>query len=804
MKINIFIVLFLIFLNINKSLSSTKYNFKNIILNIKNNNINNNYYINNLKKSNNNYFYKKKYIKKKIYFLNHFDYIKIRKLKNKKLLYILKYKPIIYKLCILGNKLFNKKKIIIFLNKFNIKYGKFFSYYNFIKFKKFLLKKYKNLGNFNVKISYLKNKLYNNKWFFIFKINEGINFKINNINIINNYNFSKDIILSFIYNKKYRNLFNSIFKYNFIYIDFINNLKNIKNFYLMNGYLDFKFNKIFINSYIKFNILNINIYIFEGNIYKICDIKVYTNIKKFNILINNYKKKIFNNCFYYKYNILKKIIFKIKKFFIIKGYININFKIIYKKILKNRIIPILNINLGNRYYIKNIIFKDKKYFKDNNLVNKLIIFKGNIYNPNLIKKKINNLNKNIFFKYIRVKKKIISFNRINLIYYIKKKNNSIINFSLGYGKKSNLNYNIVWSQKNIINNNDNFFIKGLKNKFINSINIFYNYFINKNKNIYIKHNFFYNHLLNDKYNNYGYLNLDYGIENIIDFYINNFLNYKFIFKYSYNYLYKVKSQLLALNYFNSMKKKYNINYLNNNIFNKDIFIINKIIIDKLNTDIFPVSGYKINLFSKFTLPYSNNNFYKFFISFSNYLPLDNKKNWIFFLNSYLGYGNGFNNKLLPFYDNFYFGDNIFFRGLNNENIGPNKLFLNSKNYKCNKSFIICLSKNSSGGNLILLNNFNIILSNYFFLNNFYSKYFRLSLFFDSGLILDTSMKDFFKKKYYKKLNYFSYKDMIKLSIGTSLNIITPIGLLNLSFGLPIKYNYFDEINYIQFNIGNIL
>ncbi len=796
----------LIFLNINLVISVNKYNVKNIIFDIKNNNINNNYYNNILKKI----IYKHKFsindIKFFLNFINHFNYIKYYKKKRGNILLKLIYKSIIYKIYILGNKLYNKREIINFLKKFNINYGKFFNYYNILKFKNFLINKYKVNNKLNIKIFFKKRKIKRKKILLIFKINENKIYEINNINIIGNKNFNKDIFLNFMKTKKNNNLLNFIFEYVFIYKIFLNDLKNIKNFYLINGYLDFKIKKVFFLNKNK-NILDINIIYDEGNKYKIFDIIINSNIKRFNYLLNNIKYKMFKKKKLYKFNLINKIIIKINNFLKNKGYLNINTNIKYKKKRNNKIIFLINLELKNRFFINKIIFKGNKYFKYNYLIKNIPFRKGDIYNLSLIKKSLYNLKKNNFFKFIKIKRKQFNYNKVDIIYYIKENNDGIISFGLGYGRKSKINYNIIWSQKNILYSGSNFLIKCLKNKLNLSNYIYFAYPINNYKNIYIKHKLFLNKLIDNKLNDYKYLNLNYGIENSINFYIGEFLKYKIGIKYSHNYLYKVKSQLKALSYFYSMKKKFNLNSLNNFLFTNDVFLINNILYNKLDNNIFPNYGYKIGLLSKFTLFNSDNNFYKLFLFFSNYFSLDFNKNLIFSLNNYLGFSNGINNKILPFYENFNLNDNNFLRGLNYENIGFNEIFINSKSYKCDKNHIICFNKNSSNGNFILSNNLNVILPHNILLNNIYSKYIRISIFFDSGIILDTNLNNIFKDKYYNKMNYNynnNYYDFIKFSVGISFKFITPIGPLNLSFGIPIKYNNFDEINYIQFNTDNFI
>ncbi len=799
----IFIVLFL-FLIYSNSFANKIYKLKNIIFNIKNNNINSYYYKNILKKKFGNYIYINDLykIKKFLYKLNHFSYINFLNLKNNKILFILKYKYIINNILIKGNKIFNNNKIFFFLNKFKINYFNFLNNFNIFKFKIYLINKYKKIGKYNVKINFFKINLNNNKCLLKLVIKENNFFKLNNIYILGNNSIKNNIILSLIYNNNF--ILNFLFSNNFLYNKFLKKINNLKYYYFINGYLDFYIKNIKIKI-CKNNILNIFINLFEGEKYKIYDIIFKTNILNNNEILNKIKKKYFKKNIYFNYKIIKKIIYNINIFFNKKGYINLNFNIKYKKINKNKIIFFINIIFEKKFYINKILFKGNKKIKYIFLRKKIPILDGELYNIYLIKKGLLNLKNTNFFSLVKFKKKIINDNKVNIIYkIIENKNNNIFNFNIGYGEKNNIYYNILLSKKNIFINNSLLKIKNLNNKFGKFLNISFIYPINKNNLIYFKHKILLNNLLYDNFNDYGYLNLNYNLENSLIFLINKNFKYKLGLNYNYNYLYNIKSKLSYIKYFNFIKNKYNLNSLNNKFFVNDFFLINNLIFNKLDNKIFPTFGYYLNLYSKYTLFNLNNNYYKIYFSFLNYIPLNKNKEWILSIFNNINYINKLNNKKLPFYEYFNLFNNIFLRGFNYKNIGFKEIFINSKNYKCKKKQKICLLNNFFNNNFMLFNNIDIIIPNKYFFNNYYSKYIRLSIFLDTGILINNNIKNIFKKYKNKFLNFNNNKNMIKLSIGSSLKIITPIGLLNFSFGLPIKYINNNEIDYFKFNISNLI
>ncbi len=805
------ILLFLFFLFFNYNcFAKNIYKMNNIILNIKNNNINSYYYKNLLKKKFGNFINWKdiKKIKFFLYNLNHFNNIKVFYVKNNNnILFLLNYKIVINDFYFIGNKIFKNNKILCYLNKFNISNNKFLNNYNLLKFKMYLINKYKKIGKYNININFLKINFYRNNFLLKIIIKEGDYLRINKINILGNNNISKNKIFYLMETKKFNFIFDIFFKNYFNYNKFIKDLNNIKYYYLNNGYFDFYVKKIKIKFY-KENIINIFIEINEGKRYKIYNILFKSDILNFNKILYLIKNKIIKNNIYYKYNKIKNIINNINIFFKQKGYANINFNIKYKK-YKYKIVFFININFNKKFYINKILFKNIKKIDVNFIKKKIPLLENKLYNISLIRKGVLNLKNTRFFKFIKYKEKFININKsnkINIIYKFLEKNNNLFNINLGYGNNNIINYNIKLFKKNFLFYNNDLFIEFFKNILNKSINIFFIYPFNKN-NIYFKHKFYFN---NNNFNNYDYLSSKYIIKNSIIFIFNKNIEYNLSLKYNNIFLYNIKSQLLYIEYFNSINKKYNLNCLNNNFYSNNLFLINNFFLNKLdNNNFFPNFGYYINLYIKYNLlNLYNNNYFKLNFSFSNYFYFNKYKKWIFSINNNIGYINSLNNKNIPFYEYFYFGkNNNFIRNFNYESIGISKIFINSKNYICKNKRNICFLNNSSGGNFILSNNLDIIIPNNYFLNKYYSKYLRISFFLDNGIILNNNLNNIFKNinniNNYNILNINYYKNILKSSIGFCFKIITPIGFIKLSIGFPINYINNNEINYFQFNIESL-
>ncbi len=798
------LILFFILFHIN-SYCSNYYHLDNIFLYF-NYNINNNNYYDNIIKDYFNKYVHKNYVDellKYLYNTKKFLNIKYKFLNRNNLIIYLNYKSVINKILFYGNNYYSNSNLLFNLKKFNIKIGSYINNNNILYFKKYIIKKYKNIGKFNIKINIFFLNLYENKYFLKIKINEGNFFIIKNINLYKNNFIKKNKIFS-LFSIIKGNIFlckilNCIYSVNNLFID----LYNVKNFYFYYGYFDFFISKIKIYNFYK-NKLNIYIEFYEGKRYKISDIIL--SIDKIDIykkFLNKKKYFYYKNNIFYNFSLINNFIKYIKNFINNKGYANFYLNIFTKK-LNNKIKFFLDIKLNNLFYVDKIIFKGSKSFNNNFLINKIPFIKGCIYNKKLINLGKNNLYNTNYFSFIEWKIKfhnIINSNKLDIIYNLIEKDTNLLNFKFGYGKKSYLNYEINFLKKKIFNLNNNFYLKWLKNSYFKYNNIYYLYPINIYNNIFIKNNFVYNNFFNNKKDIHGYLNLSLSFENDFIFFINKYLKYNFGLSYIKNYLYNIKPHLSILNYLNSVKKKFNFFSNKNNLISDDIFIRTNLVINKLDNFIFPKFGWYMDLDYRFTI-LNSSNFYKIYISLSKYIQL--KKNFILFLHSNFGYLNSFFSKELPFYENFYFGENNLLRCFNLNKIGPRHVIFNSIYLKCNNNNKICLSDNISGGNSIFLFNAELILPNNLFIFGNYKKFFRTSFFLDSGVLWYSNWKNNFINKKNSIQDYGDIYNLFKLSFGLSFKFLTSFGTINLSYGFPILYHKNDEINNFQFNVGNFM
>lgn len=561
----------------------------------------------------------------------------LKQIKQKDILNFYYYSKFLNKNGFLKNKFFikslnyviKKENIFeIFLQKFNI-YNKYFKTTNNI----FLFKKFNNNNNLNIlKINY---KVQSNfKIQIFFNINKNLNFKIIS-------NFSKNILKTlndFKYLKLNKKNYNYIIKNtnkNKIYLK--NNLKIIlKHFFLnLNSIIKtqkyfFSYNQYIFSKKLYLSILKkyIKTQLFENlEITSLFQFKIFSkefksiplvlkrnkqniknknNLKKFSQkqILNNKILKLFNIYFisskiflkkrkfliHFKTNKLnkfKKIKFKkLKKhskfikdfdrdFNIIndKKFLLLNFSSYFFRLKKNQTKKQLYLNhykfssftfislfkfnfIYNFLNLKNIMILQTKYLKNNYIFNKSFFYVFyNIY-QNLCKNiKITYFVKNILrlsFKHIKKSLKNKTFINFNFLY-----NKIIINKCLKFNNKKTIKLILINQLKflKLINILTNF----------NKLKIFYGDFSNLN---FIKNNKFSKDFLDFKYNKYlqnniSTLNFSIFFENLLYPLFNNYLNLKYkkqIIKILLNFeqifkIYKYKTGIFIYK-----KYKYKTNY----------------------------------------------------------------------------------------------------------------------------------------------------------------------------------------------------------------------------------------------------
>jgi outer membrane protein insertion porin family len=186
--------------------------------------------------------------------------------------------------------------------------------------------------------------------------------------------------------------------------------------------------------------------------------------------------------------------------------------------------------------------------------------------------------------------------------------------------------------------------------------------------------------------------------------------------------------------------------------------------DQRDSVIYPTRGRYQRLGSEVGLPGGDLTYYRLTYQHQWYYPLS--QNLTLLTNGQIGYAEGYDNRPLPFFKNFYVGGVNSVRGYATASIGPQDS-----------------NGDALGGKRQLIGNLELLFP---FPGLEKDKSVRLSTFVDAGYVGD--------KYEFDKLRY---------SAGLAFGWYSPVGPLKLSFGRPINPAPDDETEEIQFTLGTI-
>ncbi|MGH8661746.1 MAG: outer membrane protein assembly factor BamA [Burkholderiales bacterium] len=183
-----------------------------------------------------------------------------------------------------------------------------------------------------------------------------------------------------------------------------------------------------------------------------------------------------------------------------------------------------------------------------------------------------------------------------------------------------------------------------------------------------------------------------------------------------------------------------------------------------DSHIYPTKGSYHRANSEIGTPAGDLEYYKLYYQYQRYFPLTRFTSLM--VNGELGYGDGYNDKPLPFFKNFYVGGVSSVRGFKSFTIGPKDV-----------------NGDPTGGPRKVQANTELLFPFPGLQND---RSVRLSAFVDSGVVGDTI--DF---------------SLLRVSTGLALLWVSPIGPLKISIGYPIRKEPGDQLQEFQFTIGGI-
>jgi outer membrane protein insertion porin family len=184
--------------------------------------------------------------------------------------------------------------------------------------------------------------------------------------------------------------------------------------------------------------------------------------------------------------------------------------------------------------------------------------------------------------------------------------------------------------------------------------------------------------------------------------------------------------------------------------------------DRRDSLIYPTTGSMQKATAEIGTPLGTLEYYKLAYQYQRYFPLT--RFLVFMANGEAGYGDGYGDKPLPFFKNYFAGGVTSVRGFKTYTIGPKDS-----------------NGDPRGGSKKLIGNAELLFP---FPGLEHDKSVRLSAFFDAGMVDDTYNADAWR-----------------YSTGLSVLWVSPFGPLKISVAAPLKKQNLDKTQAFQFTFG---
>ena len=198
--------------------------------------------------------------------------------------------------------------------------------------------------------------------------------------------------------------------------------------------------------------------------------------------------------------------------------------------------------------------------------------------------------------------------------------------------------------------------------------------------------------------------------------------------------------------------------------NSNVFVSAGWTRDGRDSHIYPTKGTLQKASGELGLPAGDLEYYKLYYQYQRYFPLTRHTSIL--INGEAGYGDGYGDKPLPFFKNYYAGGVNSVRGFKSYTIGPKDS-----------------NGDPEGGPRKVQGNFELLFPFPGLQND---RSVRVSAFVDSAVVGEQLKAG-----------------ELRVSTGLALLWVSPIGPLKISFGVPVRSDPSDDLQKFQFTIGGI-
>ncbi|EVU14942.1 outer membrane assembly complex, YaeT protein, partial [Vibrio parahaemolyticus V-223/04] len=464
---------------------------------------------------------------------------------------------------------------------------------------------------------------------------------------------------------------------------------------------------------------------------------------------------------------------------------------------------VVNVDPGNRIYVRDIRFTGNNSTKDEVLRREMRQMEGSWLNSKSIETGKTRLNRLGYFENVEVQTVRVpgSDDQVDLVYSVKEANSGSVNFGVGYGTESGVSFQVGLQQDNFLGSGNRVGINAMMNDYQKNVSLDYRDPYWNLDGVSLGGKIFYDEFEASEAGIVDYTNQSYGASLTWGFPFDELNRFEFGVGYTHNKIGNLSPYLQVEQFLQAQADNIDSSgALNTNDFDFNISWTR----NNLNRGYFPTAGNHQRAFYKMTVPGSDVQYFKMQYDVRQYVPLTKKHEFTLLFRGRLGYGNGYgqtdgNDNLFPFYENYYAGGFTTLRGFGSNSVGPKAVY---RDYSGSNNGADTATDDSVGGNAVALASIELIVPTPFASDEVRNQI-RTSIFFDMASIWDTEFDYRDSGAEYGDRYYYDYSDPTnyRSSYGAALQWMSPMGPLVFSLAKPIKKFDGDDEEFFTFTIG---
>ncbi|EHJ9977995.1 outer membrane protein assembly factor BamA [Vibrio parahaemolyticus] len=714
----------------------------------------------------------------------------------------LKERPTIASISFSGNKAIKDEQLQENLNASGVREGEALDRTTLSNIEKGLEDFYYSVGKYNATVKAVVTPLPRNRSDLKFVFTEGVSAKIQQINFIGNEVFSDEELLSRF------NLNVDVPWWNFLADEkyqkqvLAGDIEALKSFYLDRGYLKFNVDSTQVAISPDKKGVYITLGLEEGEVYTVKDVKFRGDLigeeATFERLVPFEDNETYNG------SLVTSMEEGIKRVLGESGYAYPQVNTIPEFDDENKQVSlVVNVDPGNRIYVRDIRFTGNNSTKDEVLRREMRQMEGSWLNSKSIETGKTRLNRLGYFENVEVQTVRVpgSDDQVDLVYSVKEANSGSVNFGVGYGTESGVSFQVGLQQDNFLGSGNRVGINAMMNDYQKNVSLDYRDPYWNLDGVSLGGKIFYDEFEASEAGIVDYTNQSYGASLTWGFPFDELNRFEFGVGYTHNKIGNLSPYLQVEQFLQAQADNIDSSgALNTNDFDFNISWTR----NNLNRGYFPTAGNHQRAFYKMTVPGSDVQYFKMQYDVRQYVPLTKKHEFTLLFRGRLGYGNGYgqtdgNDNLFPFYENYYAGGFTTLRGFGSNSVGPKAVY---RDYSGSNNGADTATDDSVGGNAVALASIELIVPTPFASDEVRNQI-RTSIFFDMASIWDTEFDYRDSGAEYGDRYYYDYSDPTnyRSSYGAALQWMSPMGPLVFSLAKPIKKFDGDDEEFFTFTIG---